>query len=74
MRHAFRHGVSLPRRRQLREEHDHLNTQASFDLDEPPPDDDLSMGKLNDVVKKFREEGRFQFNHEQKSIIEIKYW
>ncbi len=71
MRHALQRGFS--RRHNTFGDDSDLKTQASFDFEEPP-DDDLNTEKIEEILKKFREGGRFEYNQEQKNYLEIKYW
>ena len=51
-----------------------LSAHTSFDLEEPPPDDEPSTEKIEETLNKFREGGRFEYKEERKSHFEIKYW
>lgn len=67
---ALRRGLT---RRQASEDHDHFKTQGSFDFDEVA-DEDFNADKIEEVLRRFRESGRFEYNHEHKNYFEIKYW
>lgn len=73
MRHALSRNRSLNRDSVIEDLGSPI-TLGSFDYDEPPPEDESSTLKVHELLKRFREEGRFEYNHEQKNIVEIKYW
>ncbi len=79
MKNALRRRFSIPHtnRERTKSEADELEAfkpHATFDFDEPPPDDDLSTDKNEEMLRKFREGGRFEYKQEQRNYFEIKYW
>ena len=74
MRNVVRHGLSAQQRSQDNEDDDHLIVQASFDCEEPAPGDDLSVEKIEEMLKTYRESGRFEHSDEQNNLFKIKYW
>ncbi len=74
MKHILRHSLRR-HRQQVHEDNGHppIKKQATFEY-EPHTDDDLDAEKVEEILKKFREGGRFEYNQEQKNYFDIKYW